>query len=58
MRTKIGKYYVSRDRIGRIKKWVSIKRSLARDRGTKARTKVKSGYGDQGDIVRDWAYNY
>jgi len=48
-RTKIGKYYVERNRIGQIKKWVSIKRALARDRGTKAKTKVRSGHGHQGD---------
>jgi len=48
-RTKIGKYYVERDRLGRIKKWVSIKRSLAQDRRKKAKKKVKSGYGHRGD---------
>lgn len=57
VRTKIGKYYVERNRIGQIKKWVSIKRSLARDRGTRARTRVRSGYGHQGDI-RTMAFDY
>jgi len=57
VRTKIGKYYVTRNRIGQIKKWVSIKRSLSRDRSTRARTSVRSGYGDQGDI-RNMAFNY
>ena len=51
-RTRIGKYYVERNRLGQIKKWVSIRRSLARDRGTKAKTKVRSGYGHIGDIKR------
>jgi hypothetical protein len=49
VRTKIGKYYTERDRKGRLKKWVSIKRALARDRGTKAKRKVRSGYGQLGD---------
>jgi hypothetical protein len=48
-RTKIGNYYVERNRIGQIKKWVRIRRGLARDRGTKARTTVRSGYGHRGD---------
>lgn len=48
-RTKIGKFYVERNRLGQIKKWVSIRRSLTRDRGTSARTKVRSGYGHKGD---------
>lgn len=49
VRTKIGKNYVERNRLGQIKNWVKIKRSLARDRGTKARTRVKAGYGNLGD---------
>ena len=57
VRTKIGKYYVERNRIGQIKKWVSIKRSLARDRTTRARTSVRSGHGHQGDI-RTMAFDY
>ena len=51
-RTKIGKFYVERNRLGQIKKWVSIKRSLARDRATKSKTIVKSGYGHKGDQKR------
>jgi hypothetical protein len=49
VRTKIRKYYVERNRKGQIKNWVKIGRALARDRGTKARTKVRSGYGNVGD---------
>lgn len=56
IRTKIRKFYVERNRLGQIKKWVAIKRSLARDRSTKARTKVKSGHGHQGDLVRHLAF--
>jgi len=48
-RTKIGKFYVERNRIGQIKKWVSIKKSLSADRRKKAKKKVKSGYGHKGD---------
>jgi len=49
VRTRIGNYYVERNRLGQIKNWVRIRRALARDRGTKAKTKVKSGYGHRGD---------
>ena len=49
IRTKIGKFYVERNRIGQIKKWVRIKKSLSADRRKKATTKVKSGYGHYGD---------
>jgi len=49
VRTKIGNYYVERNRIGQIKKWVRIKKSLSADRKIKAKTKVKSGYGHRGD---------
>lgn len=51
-RTKIGSYYVERNRLGQIKRWVRIRKSLARDRGTRARTRVKSGYGHYGDQRR------
>ena len=50
VRTKIGKFYVERNRIGQIKKWVSIKKSLSADRKVRAKNKVKSGHGHQGDI--------
>jgi len=49
-RTKIGKFYVERNRIGQIKKWVRIGRSLSADKRTRAKKKVKSGHGHQGDI--------
>jgi len=42
---------VSRGRKGRFTKNVSVGRSLAMDRRTKAKRKVKSGYGDMGDVV-------
>jgi len=48
-RDKIGKHYVERDSKGRFKKWVSIGKSLKADRRQKAKKKVKSGYGHQGD---------
>ncbi len=51
MRTKIGKYYVVRNRLGQIKKWTSIRRSLLKDK-LKRGKKVKSGYGQQGDLRR------
>lgn len=57
VRTKIGKYYVERNRIGQIKRWVAIKRSLARDKATRSRNKVRSGHGHQGDI-RNMAFDY
>jgi hypothetical protein len=48
-RTKIGKYYVERNRLGQIKKWVSIRNSLRQDRLKKSKNKVTSGYGHRGD---------
>ena len=41
--------YVKRDAEGRFKESVDVSRSLSADRRTKAKTAVKSGYGDQGD---------
>lgn len=41
--------YVKRDAEGRLKESVDVSRSLSADRRTKAKTTVKSGYGDQGD---------
>jgi hypothetical protein len=52
IRTKIGKFYVERNRIGQIKKWVRIKRSLSADRRVRARRIVRSGYGHVGDQRR------
>lgn len=57
IRTKIRKFYVERNRLGQIKKWVKIKRALAVDRSKKARTVVKSGYGHKGDI-KTMAFDY
>ena len=48
-RTKIRKYYVTRDKNGQFKKWVAISTSLQADRRKKSRKKVKSGYGNKGD---------
>ena len=50
VRTKIGNFYVERNRLGQIKKWVAIRRSLSADRRVRARNKVRSGHGHQGDI--------
>ena len=52
VRTKIGNFYVERNRVGQIKKWVRIGRSLARDRVKRAKHKVRSGYGHLGDLRR------
>lgn len=43
------KYYVERDKRGRIKRWVARSISQRRDRLKRAVTKVKSGYGHRGD---------
>lgn len=50
-RTKIGHYYVERNRKGQIKNWVRIGRSLRADRIRKAKTKVKAGHGHMGDVA-------
>lgn len=46
------KRYVRRDELGRFDEVVDMGRSLSADRRSKAKTKVKPGYGDQGDVVR------
>lgn len=48
------KYYVQRRKNGQFAaaKQVKIGKSLSADRRTKAKTKVKSGYGHQGDQKR------
>jgi hypothetical protein len=56
VRTKIGRFYVTRNRLGQIKRWVSIGNSLRADRRTRAKTKVKPGYGHLGDVVRKMAW--
>lgn len=49
-RTKIGRFYVERNRIGQIKRWVAIKRSLSADRRKHSVKRVRSGYGHLGDL--------
>lgn len=44
--------YVRRNRRRQFKEEVNVGRSLAADRRRKARTKVKSGQGDRGDVSR------
>jgi hypothetical protein len=44
--------YVRRNRRGQFKEEVNVGRSLAADRRRKARTKVKPGQGDRGDVSR------
>lgn len=46
------KAYVIRDKLGRFAKWVSKKDSVPRDRATKAKKKVKPGYGHLGDLPK------
>ena len=41
--------FIRRDAKGRIKESDDMGRSLKQDRARKAKTKVKSGYGDRGD---------
>jgi hypothetical protein len=51
-KTASGDHFIRRDPKGRIEEEVSVGRSLARDRNVKAKTTVKPGYGDQGDVAR------
>jgi hypothetical protein len=51
-RTKIGKFYVERNRLGQIKRWVAIRRSLNLDKQIRAKARVRSGHGHQGDQKR------
>jgi hypothetical protein len=44
-----GKRFVRRREDGTFKEGDEIKRSLPRDRGTAAKTRVRSGQGDRGD---------
>jgi hypothetical protein len=46
------KRYVRRNQQGEFKKDVKVGRSLASDRRSKAKTKVKKGQGDRGDVKR------
>jgi len=47
-----GDFYARRDSNGRFAEMDEKGRSLAADRRTKAKTKVKSGQGDRGDRAR------
>ena len=49
---KCDKRYIRRDEKGRIKESDDVVRSLAADRRTKAKTRVKPGQGDKGDRAR------
>ena len=49
---KSDRSYVRRDKEGQFKKKVKVGRSLAADRRSEAKTKVKKGQGDRGDIAR------
>jgi hypothetical protein len=44
--------YVRRNKEGEFKKQVSVGRSLAADRKRTAKTKVKKGQGDCGDVAK------
>jgi hypothetical protein len=44
--------FVRRNKGGQFKKQVKVGGSLAADRRRKARTKVKAGQGDRGDVSR------
>jgi hypothetical protein len=44
--------YVRRNKKGEFKKEVSVGRSLAADRKRTAKTKVKKGQGDRGDVKK------
>jgi hypothetical protein len=46
------KRYVRRDREGKFKDVVDVGRSLSADRRSEAKTKVKPGQGDKGDVER------
>ena len=46
------KRYTRRNKEGEFKKQVKVGRSLAADRRTKSKTKVKPGQGDRGDVKR------
>jgi len=54
-RTKINlknKFYVERNRLGQIKKWVAIRSSLKADIRQRAKRTVRSGKGHLGDQKR------
>jgi len=47
------KMYAKRTASGRFKEMDDVSRSLSAERRTKAKTSVKSGFGDQGDRKRN-----
>ena len=49
LKKKTGKAFAKRTATGRFKEIDPVKRSLASDRRKKAKRKVRSGHGDQGD---------
>ncbi len=49
IKTKTDSRFVRRDTKGQFKESDDVGKSLAADRRTKAKTKVKSGQGDKGD---------
>jgi hypothetical protein len=49
VKSRTGKSFAKRTGKGRFKEMDRVKRSLSGDRRKKAKRKVKSGYGDQGD---------
>lgn len=49
VKSRSGKSFAKRSSKGRFKEMDTVKRSLPRDRRTKAKRRVKSGDGDQGD---------
>ena len=49
VKSRTGKSFAKRTAKGRFKEMDRMKRSLPADRRTKAKRKVKTGYGDQGD---------
>jgi hypothetical protein len=49
---KGSKRYVRRDASGEFRKAVTVSRSLAADRRSKAKTAIKNGQGDRGDRRR------
>jgi hypothetical protein len=49
VKSRRGKSFAKRTAKGRFKEIDPVKRSIPADRRKKAKRKVKSGYGDQGD---------
>ena len=49
VKSRTGKSYAKRTAKGRFREMDSVKRSSKTDRRTKAKKKVKAGFGDKGD---------